>query len=56
MKTLIKFLIEPIRYLGSRGFAEMVVKFFDRHEWLIYVVAFMITLIIVFLIYVQPLL
>ena len=56
MKVIIKFLFEPIRYLGSRGFAEMVVKFFDRHEWLIYVVAFIITLVIMFMIYVQPVL
>ena len=37
MKSIFKFIVEPIRYIGSRGFAEMVVKFFDRHEWLIYV-------------------
>lgn len=56
MKVFFKFLVEPIRYLGSRGFAEMVVKFFDRHEWLIYVVAFIVALFIVFMIYVQPVL
>jgi len=56
MKTILKFLIEPIRYIGSRGFAEMVVKFFDRHDWLIYVVAFFVALIAVFLIYIQPVL
>ncbi|ABX81959.1 hypothetical protein [Acholeplasma laidlawii] len=56
MKSFLKFLVEPIRYLGSRGFAETVVKFFDRHEWLIYVVAFIVTVFIMFMIYVQPVL
>ncbi|HHX75813.1 MAG TPA: hypothetical protein GX698_00375 [Acholeplasmataceae bacterium] len=54
MKAFFKFLIEPIRYLGSRGFADVVVKFFDRHEWLIYVVAFVVALITIFIIYIQP--
>ena len=56
MKTILKFIIEPVRYIGSRGFAELIVKFFDRHEWLIYVVAFIIATIAVFMIYVYPVL
>ncbi len=56
MKSIFKFIVEPIRYIGSRGFAEMVVNFFDRHEWLIYVVAFFIALVAIFLIYIQPVL
>ncbi|WP_156921273.1 hypothetical protein [Acholeplasma granularum] len=56
MKNILKFIIEPIRFIGSRGFAESVIKFFDRHEWLIYLVAFFIALLAVFFIYIQPVL
>mgnify|MGYP000895440422 CR=1 FL=1 len=54
IKSILKFIIEPIRFFGSRGMAEKVVKFFDRHEWLVFVVAFIIALGAVFLIYIYP--
>lgn len=54
IKNILRFIIEPIRFFGSRGLAEKVVKFFDRHEWLVFVVAFIIALVAVFIIYIYP--
>lgn len=56
MKNIMKFFLEPIRFLGSRGVSDRIVKFFDRHPWLIYIVALFISLGAIFMMYIAPVL
>lgn len=54
MKKILHFIIEPIKFIGSRTFSNKVVAFFDRNKWLIYVIAFLVALGFVFFKYVYP--
>lgn len=48
---ILSFIFEPVRFVGSRNFSNIVVKFFDKHKWLIYVVALIITGVIFYIKY-----
>lgn len=54
VKKIIHFLLEPVRFLGSRDLSDKIVQFFDRHKWLVFVVAFVIALVAVFVKYIYP--
>lgn len=53
-KKIIHFLFEPVRFLGSRDLSDKIVQFFDRHKWLYFVVALIISLAAVFVKYIYP--
>ncbi|VEU83077.1 hypothetical protein [Acholeplasma hippikon] len=50
IKQILNFIFEPVRFVGSRNISNVIVKFFDKHKWLIYVLALVITTA-VFIIY-----
>ncbi len=54
MKRILHFIIEPIKFIGSRDLSNKLVLFFDRHKWLVYVIAFFVALTAVFFKYVYP--
>ncbi|WP_026400060.1 hypothetical protein [Acholeplasma equifetale] len=53
-KEIITLLIEPVRFFGSRNFSGKIVGIFDRHKWLVYVLAFVIALTFVVIKYIVP--
>ncbi|MBN3491000.1 hypothetical protein JV173_05660 [Acholeplasma equirhinis] len=54
MKKFFHFFLEPIRFFGSRDLSAKIVGFFDRHGWLVYVLAFLVALAGVFFKYMYP--
>lgn len=54
IKKIIHFLFEPVRFLGSRDLSDKIVQLFDRHKWLVFVVAFVISFVAIFVKYVYP--
>lgn len=57
MKSVMKvlhFLIEPFRFFGSRDLSDNIVQFFNNYPWTVYVLAFIISLGLVFGIHIYP--
>ena len=57
MKIIVKiihFIFEPIRFIGSRDLSNRFVNLFNKHKWLAFVIAFLVSLLAVFLKYIYP--
>lgn len=55
MKTLKKILtliFEPLKALSNRNIAEKTSSYFNKNKWMIYVVSFLITLLVLFVTYI----
>lgn len=52
IKKILTLLFEPLKAFSNRNVAEKVSKFFMDHKWMIYVVSFLLTLLILFLTYI----
>lgn len=55
MKTLKKILtliFEPLKALSNRNIAEKTSSYFNKNKWMIYVVSFLITLLVLFITYI----
>mgnify|MGYP001082650600 CR=1 FL=1 len=51
MLKWIKYLIQPFRLVSHRNISEQVSRFFQRNPFVIYIVSFLLTLIIVYFVY-----
>lgn len=54
IKKIILSLLEPLKALSNRSFAEKAAQFFEKQKWATYVLSFLLTTIILFLVYVLP--
>ena len=52
LKRILTLVFEPLRTFANRNLAEKTSSFFNKNKWMIYVVSFLITLIILFITYV----
>ena len=52
LKRILTLVFEPLRAFANRNLAEKTSSFFNKNKWMIYVVSFLITLIILFITYV----
>lgn len=52
IKKILTLLFEPLKAFSNRNVAEKVSKFFIEHRWMIYVVSFLITMLILFTTYI----
>jgi hypothetical protein len=54
MKRLLTLIVEPLKFFASRNFAEKVSVYFSKNKGMTYLVAFFITMIIIFFAYILP--
>lgn len=54
MKKFLNFFIEPFKYISNRNFSEKVSITFSKSPFLTFLLAFLITLTLIFLKYVFP--
>lgn len=54
IKRILLGIIEPLKALSNRKFAEKAAEFFEKNSWAIYVLSLIITLTIMFLTYILP--
>ena len=54
LKTIIGILTEPFKYLNNKNLGEKVTTFFNAHKFMYYLLATIITLVILFFIFVFP--
>lgn len=52
-KKLFSFIFEPTKYFGSRDISSKFVSFFTKFPWMTYLLAFVITLVIMYFKYVH---
>lgn len=52
IKSILTFIFEPLRAFANRNIAEKVSTYFSKNKWMIYVVSFIITLLIILITYV----
>lgn len=51
-KTILTFIFEPLKAFANRNLAEKTSAYFNKNKWMIYVVSFIITLLIIVITYV----
>lgn len=56
LKTIINVIIEPIRYLSGRGALQKLVEYSENHRWFLIVLTTLTTILVLFLVYVLPIL
>jgi hypothetical protein len=54
MKRLFTLIVEPLKFFASRNFAEKLSVYFSKNKVMTYLVAFVITVIIIFFAYILP--
>jgi hypothetical protein len=52
IKKILTFIFEPLRAFANRNLAEKTAAFFSKNKWMIYLVSFLITLVVLFITYV----
>lgn len=52
LKRILTLIFEPLRAFANRNLAEKTSSFFNKNKWMIYVVSFLITLLVLFITYV----
>jgi len=52
IKKILTFIFEPLRAFANRNIAEKTSTFFSKNKWMIYVVSFLITLVVLVITYV----
>lgn len=51
LKKILLYIIEPFHKFGAKGYSEKASKYLSRHTWILYIIALVITVIIVTLSY-----
>lgn len=51
LKKILTFIFEPLKTLSNRNIAEKTSSYFNKNKWMIYVVSFLITFIVLFVTY-----
>jgi hypothetical protein len=54
MKKFLSFFIEPFKVISNRNISEKIASIFTNHKFLYVIASFIITAIIIFLIYAKP--
>ena len=54
LKKLMNIILEPLKAFANRNFAEKTAIYFSKNKWMIYVLSFIVTLIMLALFYVVP--
>ncbi|MDX9691717.1 MAG: hypothetical protein RBT45_04615 [Acholeplasmataceae bacterium] len=54
MKKILLLFVQPFKFFASRNFAEKTAIYFSKHRYMIYVLSLVITLFMIFLIYIIP--
>lgn len=47
IKQIIWFFIEPFRSIGSKGVSEVLSEFLNKYKFVVYILAFLTTLIVI---------
>lgn len=51
IKRVLHFLIEPFKKFGSLGISEKITRYLTKHKFLIYILAFITTSILIYFVY-----
>ncbi|VEU79633.1 hypothetical protein [Haploplasma axanthum] len=51
IKKILLFIIEPFRRFGTSGITERITKFASKHKYVLYILAFVITIFVIYFIY-----
>lgn len=54
MKKILDFILQPFNYLSGKQGAEKISVFISKNKYLVYVISFVITLAIIFFMYIFP--
>ncbi|MFH0767664.1 MAG: hypothetical protein ABH890_05910 [Bacillota bacterium] len=54
IKKVLALIFEPLRSFSNRNFAEKLSVFYHKNKWIAYVLAILLTAIMVFLAYILP--
>ena len=54
MKKVLLAIFQPLKFFAGRQFAEKVSIYFTKHKAMLYVLSFVITLAIIFIVYILP--
>jgi hypothetical protein len=54
MKKFLSFFIEPFKVISNRNISEKIASIFTNHKFIYVIASFIITAIIIFLIYAKP--
>jgi hypothetical protein len=54
IKRILLGIVEPLKALSNRKFAEKAAEFFEKNNWAVYVLSLLITLTVMFLVYILP--
>ncbi|HAX01982.1 MAG: hypothetical protein A2Y45_02635 [Tenericutes bacterium GWC2_34_14] len=52
LKKILTLIFEPLKALSNRNLAEKTSSFFNKNRWMIYVVSFIITMLVLIITYV----
>lgn len=52
LKKILTLIFEPLKALANRNIAEKTSSYFNKNRWMIYVVSFLITLVVLFVTYI----
>lgn len=52
MKKILSFFLEPIKAFSNRQVAEKTANYYHKHPWIAYVIALIITVVLILLNYV----
>ncbi|MDY0075242.1 MAG: hypothetical protein WC992_04320 [Acholeplasmataceae bacterium] len=52
LRKIITLIFEPLKALSNRNIAEKTSSYFAKNKWMVYVLAFVITMAILFITYV----
>jgi hypothetical protein len=53
-KKLLNIILEPLKAFANRNFAEKTAIYFSKNKWMIYVLSFLLTVLMLVLFYVVP--
>ena len=51
IKKILLFIVEPFRRFGTSGITERITKFASKHKYVLYILAFVITIFVIYFIY-----
>ncbi len=54
MRKIIDLILQPIQAIGKHSVSDRVINFFGKRPYLIYVLAFIVTLLYIFFKYIFP--
>ncbi len=51
LKKILTFIFEPLKAFANRNLAEKTSNYFNKNKWMIYVLSFVLTALILFITY-----